>query len=237
RSFPALGTLLNNQIDKSEAMPCTNRNLNFQLTVRDGKSGQATDDVRITVDSSAGPFAVTSHAADETIAGGSVVKVDWDVAGTNGGVINCQSVDIDLLTFSGNFLTYSETSLASDQDNDGTADIAMPDLSSSLARFRVMCSDNVFFDLSDGNLTVTGTGDFDTGDKTTTFNDEGSVFTSEVGECNISGGGSGGSGATSGGFNNSPVGTGAFAKSWVFIILGLLAMLGIHRRIQSVKLS
>jgi hypothetical protein len=242
RTFPALGTLLNNQFDKSETLPCTTRDMNFRLTVRDGKSGQNTDDVRISVNDSIGPFVITSHAASETIAGGSEATITWDVAGTNEGAVACSTVEIDLLTFSNEFLTYSETSLAVNETNDGSALVTIPDKAASIARLRVECTQNIFFDISDRDLIITGTEPFDTDDMTTTFNNNGIVTSTEAGECaavSVTTPASSGedSAPTSGGFNDSPVGTGAFNKAWVFIVLGLFAILSINRRARFIRVT
>ena len=67
RDFPALGTQLNNGIDDAEVLPSTERDLNFRLTVRDGMSGQVTDDVNVTVTTGSGPFRVTSHSVPASI--------------------------------------------------------------------------------------------------------------------------------------------------------------------------
>jgi hypothetical protein len=67
RDFPALGTQVEGLFDKSEAMACSSRSMNFRLTVRDNASGQATSDVRVTVNRNAGPFEVTSFTTAQTL--------------------------------------------------------------------------------------------------------------------------------------------------------------------------
>jgi len=83
RDFPALGTQICGQTDKSEALPSTARSLNFRLTVRDNKSGQGIDEVLLTVDNTSGPFEITSHTSASQITAPKAVNVIWEVANTN----------------------------------------------------------------------------------------------------------------------------------------------------------
>jgi len=202
RDIPALGTqVVDGPFDLSEALPCTARDMNFRLTVRDGKSGQDTDDLKLTVNSSAGPFKVTSQFANNTIfINSGAVPLIWDVANTNLAPINCANVDIDLLTFSNDHTTYAVTRIKSDVPNNGNDSIVLPDNSSSNARFRVSCSDNIFYNISDDDLIIQntggiGAGTFDTSGNTTFFNEEGIVFAASAGTCAtdtvVSGGGGG----------------------------------------------
>ena len=184
RDFPALGTQLGTQSDLSETLPCTGRNLNFRLTARDGRSGQANDVVQLIVDNSAGPFKVTSHTTPGTIVSTAGAVVTWNVANTNNAILNCTAVDIDLLTFSSAVHTsYSVTSLLSGTQNDGTQAVNIPDMANSNARFRVKCSNNIFYDISDADLVIQGAGVFPTTGQTTFFNTNGTTFAAPTSEC------------------------------------------------------
>ena len=158
RQFPLIKNQIAATADKAETLPTTARTLNFRLTVRDGKSGQATDDVRITVSNAAGPFAITSHTVSSTLAADSGTTVEWDVAGTTDPVFNCPNVDISLLTFSADGSTFGGTSLADGTFNDGSEDVTIPDMSNARARFVVACSTNMFYDISDADLNITSSG-------------------------------------------------------------------------------
>jgi len=179
RDFPALGTqvaLL--PIDRSEALPCTSRIVNFRLTVRDNKSGQATDDISLTVDGTSGPFRITSFNTAQTIFTTRPLIFNWDVANTNTGAVSCANVDVDLLTFSADHKTYAVTPLLSNVVNNGNQIITLPDNSSSNARFRVSCNSNIFYDISDADLIIQNSGGggadtFDTTGNTTFFNTKG----------------------------------------------------------------
>ena len=226
RDLPALGTQVNNQRDLSEALPCLARDLNFRLSVRDGKSGQATDNVAITVDETAGPFEITSHNSAATISSGSV-NVSWDVASTDNSTTNCSSVDIDLLTFAADHSTYAVTSLATATSNDGSEAVTIPDMANSNARFRVTCSNNIFYDISDEDLIITGSGgNFATTGNNTFFNSNGQTFAEKGELCMASSGlntplfdveGGGSSGSTS--------------PAWLYFLGFLLSTMFIRQRL------
>ncbi len=158
RHFPSLGNQLGLSSDVGEILPTTARLLNFRLTARDCKSGQATDDVRLIVDNFSGPFAITSHdgSGTATFVGTTQQFVSWNVANTALSPVNCANVDIDLLTFSVDKASYAVTSLASNVPNSGLAAVTIGDKSALNARFRVSCSDNVFYDISDSDLVIVG---------------------------------------------------------------------------------
>ncbi len=160
RNFPALGTQLQGRYDKAEVLPCQNRNLDFRLTVRDGVSGQDIENVPVVVTNSAGPFEIINLGVPQALAAGTSFAVDWDVANTDLAPINCANVDIDLMTFAPGYASYSMYSLATMTANDGSESVTITPATSAhpLARIRVKCSDNIFYDISDADLTVTPTG-------------------------------------------------------------------------------
>lgn len=158
RNFPTLGTQLEGRFDKSEGLPCHNRDLDFRLTARDGNSGQDFENTRVTVNNTAGPFVVTNLDPDPgTIFAGTAFQVTWDPAGTDLPPINCANVDIDLLTFNAAYDSYSIQSLAASVSNiAGSAMVTInpADVTHPRARVRVKCSNNVFYDISDADLNV-----------------------------------------------------------------------------------
>jgi hypothetical protein len=158
RHFPALNTQVNGttaMLALGETLPTTTRTLNFRLTVRDGKSGQGTDDMEVSVIAS-GPFTLTSPSAVGDITANAARTVTWDAAGTLGPPVNCAKVDIELLTFSADGNTYAVTNLLSPTDNDGTQSVFIPNMNNSKARFSVACSNNIFYDISDYDQNITG---------------------------------------------------------------------------------
>ncbi|MEE8364576.1 MAG: zinc-dependent metalloprotease family protein [Gammaproteobacteria bacterium] len=238
RDFPALGTqVVDGPFDLSEALPCTARDLNFRLTVRDGKSGRDTDDLKLTVDSSSGPFKITSQTTATTIfvnSGG--IPITWDVANTDNAPVNCANVDIDLLTFSSDYSTYAVTSLLTNVANNGNQSVSLllKDNSASKARFRVSCRDNIFYDISDVDLVIQntgggGAGNFATTGNTTFFNDLGLVSAASAGACNA------GAGPVGGGGNFANIGTGSsiFDYLWLIFLSSLLFRVSLKRLYSS----
>ncbi|MCP4392362.1 MAG: hypothetical protein GY802_28990 [Gammaproteobacteria bacterium] len=157
RNFPALGTQLQSRFDKADVLPCQNRVLDFRVTATDRRSGQDFEDMRVTVNASAGPFEITN--VDTPIVAGTAFAVTWDVAGTNLAPISCANVDIDLIDFSADYGTYSVYSLGTRANTGSTLVTVNPANSQHAnARIRVKCSNNVFYDLSEVDLTVTAVG-------------------------------------------------------------------------------
>ncbi|MDX7898820.1 reprolysin-like metallopeptidase [Aeromonas media] len=154
RTLPSLPSLLTNTLAKGEAWPATNRELNFRLTVRDGKGGVASDDMKIQVVNTGKAFALTSPLVTPLGAGTSQT-ISWDVAGTNAAPINCSKVELSLTRDEG----VSWTLLASGQPNSGSASVTIPAGNDGTARLKVACSDNLFFAISPLKLSVTQRGE------------------------------------------------------------------------------
>ena len=130
------------------------RTLNFRVTVRDHQrpgGGVGNADTRLTIDPAAGPFLVTSQGSEATLDGGTEQTVTWEVAGTAAAPIGATQVRISLSTDGG--WTYPHV-LAAATANDGSADVTLPDVPSDAARIKIEAVGNVFFDLSDADLTV-----------------------------------------------------------------------------------
>ena len=215
RFFPALGTLIGApQFDTlGETAPTQARTLNFRLTARDGNSGQATDDIAVTIAASSGPFSVSAPNGG-AITANTQTSVSWAVNGTDMAPVSCANVDIELLTFSADGSTYGVTDLLSPTPNDGAEDVAIPDMNSAKARISISCSDNIFYDISDSDLTITGgsgqfptTGNSTNISTTTTFN---TIVTNPPPPPDNSGGGGG-----------------AFNRQTVLLLLSLLLLVNL----------
>lgn len=154
RTFPKIQDVINNTQVKGEILPSYARNMRFRLTVRDGLGGVSYDTAPlIAVVNTGAPFLVTSPnvAGIEWAAGASQV-VTWNVSGTNVAPISCANVNILLSTDGG--YTYP-TVLVSNTPNDGSQSIVVPSMETTTARVRVEAADNIFFDISNFNLTIT----------------------------------------------------------------------------------
>jgi hypothetical protein len=174
RLFPKLSTILAGGLisgpltggdagANSEALSSVARTLNFRLTVRDNapysstapiKVGQTQfTDMVVTVNGTAGPFAVTAPNTAVTYAGGSTQTITWSVNSTNLAPINCARVKITLSTDGG--LTFPIV-LSDSTANDGTEALVIPAVSTTTARIKIEAVGNIFFDISNTNFTING---------------------------------------------------------------------------------
>ena len=84
---------------------------------------------------------------------GETKAVTWNVAGTTAVPISCSNVNI-LMSLDGG-LNYYDTVLLN-TPNDGSQIITVPNITTTnTVRFRVECANNVFFDISNSNFTIT----------------------------------------------------------------------------------
>lgn len=165
RYFPNMSSVLAGATTSSgseitvEALPSVARTLNFRMTVRDNRAGGSannSDDVILTVNGTAGPFAVSAPNTAVSWNGGSSQTVTWNVAGTTANGVNCANVDILISTNGG---TTWSTLLAA-TPNDGTQVITVPNTAGTQNRIMVKGSNHIFFDVSNANFTITaGTSD------------------------------------------------------------------------------
>lgn len=155
RYIPRLPDLLvTNGSTDWEKLVSINRDLNFQLTVRDNdpNGGQtASDLMTATVTNTAGPFVVTSQTTNTTWSQGNTETITWNVAGTNAGTVNTPNVDILLSTDGG--LTYP-TVLATAVPNDGSHDIIVPNMTADNCRVMVKGNGNIFFNINTARFAI-----------------------------------------------------------------------------------
>ncbi|HOZ76127.1 MAG TPA: M12 family metallo-peptidase [Flavobacterium sp.] len=137
-----------------ESLTNVARNFNFRLTVRDNRPGSPannSDDTVITVNATAGPFAVTVPNTAVSYAAGSSQTITWSVAGTTANNVNCANVDILLSTDGGN--TFPITLLAA-TPNDGSEAVTIPNLPGTTNRIMIKGTNHIFFDVSNTNFTI-----------------------------------------------------------------------------------
>src|SRR5690606_39083839 len=142
-----------------EVVPSVSRTMNFRLTVGDNVAGGGSsdsDNVVLTFNAAAGPFVVTSQSAATTWTTQTTETITWDVAGTDVAPIDSPNVDILFSTDGGQ--TYPIT-IALNIPNNGSAVVNVPNLNTTTGRFMVISSNNIFYDLNNGVITVTGTVD------------------------------------------------------------------------------
>jgi len=147
---------------RGETLPQVARAMKFRLTVRDNRaggggvvsSGDGCQGATVFQVNAVGtqPFAVTSPNGGESYPGGSSQTVTWNVAGSNAAPVNSLLVKISLSTDGG--FTYP-TVLVASTANDGSEAVTLPDIATTTARVKVEAVDNIFFDISNNNFTIT----------------------------------------------------------------------------------
>lgn len=137
-----------------ETVSDVERDMNFAFTVRDNApgGGQVVSQLTtVSVTNRAGPFLVTSQAANEIYTAGEVREIVWDVAGTDVAPVTEKTVDILLSTDGG--LTFP-IALAEGVANNGTHQVIIPGLPTSQARVMVKAADNVFLAVNASNFSI-----------------------------------------------------------------------------------
>jgi len=157
RYMPVFTSVLANNITPTwEVVPSVARNMNFSLTVRDNRSpngGQTMrDDMRVTVNGTAGPFLVTAPNTAVSWQVGTNQNVTWSVAGTTSNGVNTNFVDIYLIT---NGTTVNPILLASKVPNDGSETITVPNNVGTTNRIMVKGWNHIFYDVSNTNFSIT----------------------------------------------------------------------------------
>jgi len=126
--------------------------LNMRVTARDSRGGVNSADSVMTLDPGAGPFLVSYPNSAVSVESESVQTVTWSVANTNVAPVSAANVRISMSIDGG--LTYPIV-LAAAVPNSGSRAVIMPQLATALARVKVEAINNVFFDVSNSNFTVT----------------------------------------------------------------------------------
>ncbi len=157
RYMPKLATVLSGQTQSTwEVVPSVSRTMKFRYSVRDNEAGgasSASDDMTVTVNGDSGPFLVTSQGGSTTWTPQSSETITWEVAGTDSAPVNSPNVDILFSTDGGqNF----DVIIAEDIPNNGSAEILAPNLNTTTGRLMIISSNNIFYDINGGIITVEG---------------------------------------------------------------------------------
>lgn len=160
RYFPRMASVLTGATTTAgteltvEALPSVARSMSFRFTVRDnraGGSGNNSDDMIVSVNATAGPFAVTVPNTAVSYVGGSTQTITWNVAGTTANNVNCANVDILISTNGGT----SWSTLLAATPNDGTQAVTIPNTAGTTNRIMIKGTNHIFFDVSNANFTIT----------------------------------------------------------------------------------
>lgn len=156
RFFPSAAALLTNNLSPTwEVIPEVARDLNFSLLVRDNnpEGGQiARSDLMVTTIDTGEAFEVTSQNTAQSLTGGAVYTVNWNVAHTNELPIQSDFVNLYLI-LNADFET--PVLLKEDAKNDGSTQVVIPgDINSTNARIMVKAANNIFFSINKAVLAV-----------------------------------------------------------------------------------
>ena len=150
RFIPSLGSLFSKIPIDGEYLPVSNRDINMVATVRDGKGGLIADLVKLEVVDTGESFRITSHNRDQVYGRGENVNIQWQRANTHLPPIACASIDIGVVTQQGDITLLANTA------NDGRHQFVIPSNAPILnnVRFIISCSDNAFFNVSNGHISI-----------------------------------------------------------------------------------
>ncbi|MEI6409093.1 MAG: reprolysin-like metallopeptidase [Bacteroidota bacterium] len=154
RYFPNLQDLLQQTSNNWEKLPGVGRQMKFRVTVRDNFAGGGStvfDDMVLTVAAAAGPFKLTTPAANAVWQSGTFQDVKWDVSNTDKAPILCKNVRI-LLSLDGGS-TFPEV-LAAEVPNIGQYCVLVPEVATNSARIKIESIGNVFFDVSRTDIKI-----------------------------------------------------------------------------------
>jgi len=134
-----------------EMLPQVDRELNFRFIARDeqmGGGGVAYDTMTITVEGD--PFFLTSPNGGEQLNAGCIADATWEVGGSNTPPVSTANVDL-LFSEDGG---WDFSPLLASIANDGEQAFGLPCTDTNTARLKAQGTDNIFFDISDGDFEV-----------------------------------------------------------------------------------
>jgi len=155
RYLPKLSTVVSGEVDNVEKLPRVARTMTMVVTARDQRGGVNSDTTSIEVISP--PLTERSFSIEEPNFGGDIGSegtVRWNVGGTDEPPISVNEIDLFLSIDGGN--TFSTEPFAT-VANTGYARVAFPDdVDTDSARIMARGSGNIFFDISDEDLSLDG---------------------------------------------------------------------------------
>lgn len=152
RSFPPVAKIISHRVPRGESLPIKERKLRFKLVAQDGYNAAQSDEMLVNVKRTGSRFALDLPRAHYSL--GRDYRISWNKANTDRAPVYCDNVDVLLSTDGGYNFDYT---LEEDVANTGETWVYLPsDLpETSKARFKLACSDNVFFAISYNNFRLT----------------------------------------------------------------------------------
>lgn len=145
RHFPRLESLIKHKEERGEKLAEKNRDLHFSFVAQDNHNVAQADEMRVKVFPTKSRFSL--YLPHSQYSRGDTHKLLWNVGGTNKSPINCASIDVALSTDGG---YHFPVKLMNNIPNTGVAWVTIPATTSlsTLGRFKISCSDNIFFAIS-----------------------------------------------------------------------------------------
>lgn len=149
RYFPDLNTVLAGVITtRWESLNSNARDLNFGVVLRNNNPVEpniARDAMKVTVNTSAGPFKVTAPIFGQSLTSGTSFTITWDVANTTAAPISTANVNIKLSKDGGQTFT----TILANTSNDGTETLTIPAGSTAAnAYFMIEAVNNIYYAVS-----------------------------------------------------------------------------------------
>ena len=83
---------------------------------------------------------------------GTLQTVQWNVANTTAAPVSCP--DVGIYFSDSGFPVFTDITLIASTPNDGSADITVPEISTSTGRLMVKCVSSPFFDMNDADISI-----------------------------------------------------------------------------------
>ncbi len=156
RTFPPLQDIAYHATSKGEVLPTRARNMHFSFVAQDSYNAAQSDQMTIKVIRTGSRFALNLPRSFYNR--GESYQIKWNTAGTNKAPINCDAVDVYLSSNSD--YTFNQL-VAKNLPNTGEAWISIPHEArlTSKGRFKLACSNNIFFAISYRDFSITDADD------------------------------------------------------------------------------
>jgi hypothetical protein len=151
RIFPRLAVILGEEQAVGEILPTQSRVMNFQFVAQDSQGMTVSDAVQVHVYQDTEQFGLVTP--EHVYQKGVENTVVWQVANTDLFPVSCRAVDITLSIDNGHHFDWE---LAHRVANTGSATIVIPTHFADVdtARFKLSCSDNIFFSVSNRSFAI-----------------------------------------------------------------------------------
>ena len=151
RTFPSMKMLTGREYINGEMLPQSDRVMKFQVAAYDNHNAPSLDQTQITVINTGEAFALTSSLTGYKQ--DSYSPISWSTANTQNAPVNCSTVDLHLSINNGDSFDFQ---IARRINNSGSAIVHIPTNvpNSTTARFKLSCSNNIFFSISSQTFSI-----------------------------------------------------------------------------------